>query len=280
MNPHVAWLIVGVSVGACANPFHGDVDTVVPSRVSAHADVPDSLSLHAHSGHVGQWALYDIIDDGTTVGYELFDITKGKCGIWFEVAWVTRDHRTVSKVCYHAMPDLDQPSASWLPLVRVAVMQEDDFLPVVIDLRHRDSSRNDLDLASFQSTFDAARWRHYDLPRNDINVTSGRFTRAVQVTNERGDLTMWFHPAVPITSMVKSHASDGRELSLVAFGEQDAVAAIPNYPEASENYVSCDEDDRSLGVNLLRRTASFLRKVVCQRPEDRFRSHGHPIDYD
>jgi hypothetical protein len=225
--------------------------------------------------------LYDISDDGARVGYELFDVTKGKCGIWFEIAWVTRDHRTVSKVCYKAMPDLDQPSVSWLPLVRVIVMQNDDFLPVVIDLRHRDSmSKNDLDLTSFQGTFDAARWRHYDLPRNDVDVTSGRFTRAVQVTNEQGDLTMWFHPAVPITGMVKSHAGGGRELSLVAFGEQDAVAAIPNYPEASEDYVSCDEDNRSLGVNLLHQTASFLRKVVCERPEERFWSHGYPVDYD
>lgn len=247
------------ALGCAYTPLYigGDngADIVFASRAMrpVHVAAPDNL--HAHPTRVGQWALYRLTDASGT-GYEYVAITRGVCGVWFEDAWVAGGHRTVSKVCYGEMPNLDHTSDSWLPLVRVVVVQHDDELPRVVDLRTSVAPPADLQtqLQRFQNNFDGARWRHDDLPREAVEVSAGNFAGAVHASTRA--VTMWFHPAVPITGMVKSLSRDGTAIDLVAFGEQGATSSVPDVPDRSDDYVTCTQ----AGIGALSSVACYDRR--------------------
>jgi hypothetical protein len=234
-------IILGVALTACASTtYQTDVDAVLASHRAYVQLPPPEVSPYPQAGEVGQWVLYRSSRNGAA-GYLRIGLTQDRCGVWLEQDWVTRDHRSVSKVCYSAMPDLAAPSASWAPLVRVAVSQNDRDEPVVVDLRDHDNEpmRRSLKLDQFHAGLDSARWRHDDLPREDLDVAAGHFAQAILVKNTDQRLTMWFHTGVPITSMLKSRASDGTELELVAFGDHGAVASLPGVPDDSTAYKEC-----------------------------------------
>jgi hypothetical protein len=236
-------VIAALHFAACMPEVPDSTEIVFASRPSPGVRVPARDSLHAHPARVGQWALYRI-SDGASIGYEYVDVTQGQCGVWFEVVWVARGHRTVSKVCYRTMPDLDHSTERWLPLTRVAVTQRDDGVTTVFDLQAGDGVANQrfIDLCRFQSTFDGARWRHDDLPREDVDAIAGQFAGAVRVISANHDLKMWFHPDVPLTGLVRSHARDGTDLELVSFGEQGATSGIPDVALSADGVIVCTDD--------------------------------------
>jgi len=226
---------------ACAATYHGDVDTVLASHRSDHVEAAPPEELAPQPGKVGQWALYKAVDRHGEVGYQLVDITDGRCGIWLEVVWGSATHRTVSKTCYRAMPDFAARAKSWESLLAVAVTQLDADDPVIVDLRDPDgrSLAPRLQLARFHTVFDSARWRHEDLPREDVDVPAGRFARAIRATSTGRGITSWFHPQVPITGLVESHSDDGARVELVAFGQDGATSAVADLPDEHVPYIEC-----------------------------------------
>jgi hypothetical protein len=234
-------IVIASLAAACSAAYHGDVDTVLASHHSEHVQAAPPEELAPQPGKAGQWALYRTADRDGEVGYQLVAITRGRCGIWLEVVWGTATHRTVSKTCYRAMPDFAARTKSWEGLLAVAVTQLDADDPVIVDLRDPDgrSLAPRLQLARFHAVFDSARWRHEDLPREDVDVPAGRFARAVRATSAKRAITSWFHPEVPITGLVESRSDDGARVELVAFGQDGATSAVADLPDERVPYVEC-----------------------------------------
>jgi hypothetical protein len=224
---------LALAVSACATTTAtraNDVDTVLATH-TAPRDLPPPIKLEPPSATVGQWALYRTTEKGE-VGYQRVSITTDGCGVWFEIEWTTRAHRTISKVCYSKLPDFNTNAATWDNLVQIVVSKTDDEEPMVMDLRKEQNTRVKarLPLDDFHAYMDNGRWRHADLPREDVAVTAGHFAMAVKAVNHTHTITGWFHPGVPITGMVKTQTSEGMTVELVDYGDTGARSALPNTP--------------------------------------------------
>lgn len=254
-----------IFAGASCNAYHDDVETMLASHPRPRQEVAAPASLVPVPAKVGQWALYKQTK-GSSVGYQYVSVTSDACGVWFEYVWGTGDHRRVSKVCYQQLPDLATDIATWSKLVQAVVTQDDNAAPLVVDLsNHRNAgSKTRLDLARFHANMDWGRWGHEDLPREDVDVPAGHFAKAVEAANHTHTLTMWFHPQVPITGLIKSHESDGTDLELVSYGDEGATTMIPNVPGNGQDYVECTEQP-IVGSNMW--------KMIC-------RQHGKTFEDD
>lgn len=225
-----ASIVFVVSACAATTTHVNDVDTVLSVHPAAR-DLPPPVKLDPPSAKVGEWALYRTTEHGE-VGYQRVSITSDGCGVWFEIEWTTRAHRTISKVCYSKMPDFNTNAASWDDFVQIVVSQSDDEEPYVMDLRNKQNTRvkERLPLDDFHAYMDNGRWRHPDLPREDVATAAGHFSMAVKTTNHAHTVTGWFHPGVPITGMIKTQTTTGVDVELVDFGESGARSALPNTP--------------------------------------------------
>ncbi len=220
------------ALAACAaGNQQTDVNTMLASHAAPPRDVAAPTKLDPTPAKVGQWALYRTTHKGE-VGYERVQITSDGCGVWVEMEWATHDHHTISKVCYSKAPDLSQNTSTWADLVQIVVSKDDDSEPYVMDLRNGQNTRVGarLPLPNFHANLDTGRWRHPDLPREDIAVAAGHFAGAVKTVNHQHTVTGWFHPGVPIMGMVKTQTNDGTVVELVSYGDTGAVSALPNVP--------------------------------------------------
>lgn len=241
-------------VGACEH-YEENVDAVLAGHRAAAREVGPPSTLLPHAATVGQWVLYRETEHGETVGYQLVSITQESCGSAIEYVWGRADHRTISKACYSQLPDLATDPASWTELVVAAVTETDADPPLVIDMRPGRNlrSRTRLDLDRFHLNFDGARWRHDDMPRQDVDVPAGHFAKTIRATNRTQTVTTWFHPAVPITAMVRSQTRDGLDVELVTFGDAGARTLLADVPGPG-TYIECMEQIM---------VGSHLEKLEC-----------------
>ena len=111
----VALAVAGCATTTTTTARGPDVNAVLATH-AAPRDLPPPIKLEPPSANVGQWALYRTTENGE-VGYERVSVTTDGCGVWFEIEWTTRMHRTISKVCYTKLPDFNTNVATWDNLV-------------------------------------------------------------------------------------------------------------------------------------------------------------------
>jgi hypothetical protein len=70
------------------------------------------------------------------------------------------------------------------------------------------------------------------MPREDVTVPAGTFkgcyrrTEKTDVGDVHSDTTLWTHPSVPITGLVRSKEKDGTGMELIAYGMTGAKSSL------------------------------------------------------
>src|SRR5215813_13384836 len=214
--------------------YRSDVDAVLAANQRGGAQIAAPGALRPQPWKVGQWALYKTQHDGD-VGYERFGVVgQDDCGIWIEQVRQDYKHRSVSKICYRAMPQPPTDAAklaSAIDLVQVQISQQDGRQPTILDFRDGRNAQMKQAMQMFGASLVSFDWSDA-LPRRDITVPAGTFQgTAVTAANVNlGILSIsvdvWVHPEVPVNGMVKSASSNGIETVLLAYGQDGATTTL------------------------------------------------------
>lgn len=186
---------------------------------------------------VGQWALYEFTDKKGRVAYEKrMVVAKDECGWWVESVSQDDKHRTVSKICFTDMPevetDLEKTTKGAMDLVQVMITQTDGKKASVLDFRTPEGQMmRQMSGALLADAIEQWDWSASQ-PTEDVTVEGGSFSGAIKsdfdfrVAMVRVSGTSWVHPAVPVNGLVKLVTDKGETTELVDFGMEGAESLL------------------------------------------------------
>ena len=192
-----------------------------PAQTFAASADPTPLPLA-----VGQWTQHELLDDQGRPSFLTMKLVGEDLGsYWLELLEETYSGRRVTKLLVY-FGDRSTPAALDIRAIKSRVGTGPVKEATQEELR---ASRTDW--AGVLSML-AVNWP--GLPQEEARAPAGIFAGAYKRETEESwgpllekSLT-WSHPAVPLSGLVRSQASEGKGgLQLIAFGEKGAVTELP-----------------------------------------------------
>jgi len=223
-------LLLALSLAACATGLDPAAKEDIDRRVKALG--PPSQTFTAASPTplalvVGQWTQHEMIDDQGRPSFLTTKLVGEDLGsYWVEVVEETYSGRRITKLLIY-FGDRSSPAALDVRAIKSRVGTGPIKEATGEELR---SSKSDW--AGILSML-AANWQGQ--PQEEARAPAGIFAGAYKRETEEswGPLlaksTVWSHPAVPLSGVVKSEGKDRRgSLLLIAFGEKGALTELPD----------------------------------------------------
>ena len=224
------WLLVASLAAACATGLDPAAKEDIDRRVNALS--PPSQTFPAPASPtplplaVGQWTQHELIDGQGHPSFLTMKLVGEDLGsYWLELVEETYSGRRITKMLVY-FGDRSTPAALDIRAIETRLGTGPVKEGTPDELR---SSRTDW--AGILSML-AVSWQ--GLPQEDARAPAGVFAGCYKrETEERwGPLlaksTTWSHPAVPLSGLVRSQASEGRgSLLLISFGEKGALTELP-----------------------------------------------------
>ncbi len=234
-------IIVLLTQGCAAGEPRAEqrIEQLLRSHGAADAVIAAPESAQPAPWRVGQWATYRVIDDhGESAYLKLSVVGEALCGIWLETDLQGYHGRTTQKLCYRSMPPAGRRDSADAAknLVTVMVTRIDDGAAIVADFSdpgHKYAK------ALFAEVGKASRVNFYlglDLAQEDVTAPAGRFLLAFRYHGAadfawyHGDATVWTHPEVPVTGIVRLLGEGKYTAELLAYGQSGAASELPSPP--------------------------------------------------
>jgi hypothetical protein len=181
---------------------------------------------------MGQWVLMKYTDlkkhEISVMKQSIVDATTE--GLWVETEhWDSYSHGIV-KTFYSRMPRTAQEMPD---VVLKFITKQDGQDQQVMDFTKNDPATLMIK-GMMRSTIQGSYLPEFDtVGAETVTVTAGTFAGCTRTTSKvavgsfKQDSVGWFHPAVPLNSMVKAAATDGSwEMELLDYGTSGAVSAL------------------------------------------------------
>jgi hypothetical protein len=222
-------LLILVGAAGCATIYDPGAKAAIDSRVARLPAPAQTFPVPTAPAPlplaVGQWTQHQMIDDAGRPSFLTMKLVGEASGsYWLEILEETYSGRRVTKMLVYFG---DRASATSMDIrfikTRLGTGPVTDT-PVADIPGARDTWQGVLALLGTS-------WQ--GLPQETARVPAGIFTACYRRDSEDkwGPLqtksTVWAHPAVPLSGLVRSQAVDGpHSLQLVAFGERGAVSEM------------------------------------------------------
>jgi hypothetical protein len=224
-------LLAACLAAACATGLDPAAREDIDRRVKALT--PPSQTFPAPAGPtplpvaVGQWTQHELRDEQDRPSFLTMKLVGEDLGsYWLELVEETYSGRRITKMLVY-FGDRSTPAALDIRAIksRVGTGPIKDASPEELRSSHSD-------WAGVLSML-AVSWQ--GLPQEEARAPAGIFAGAYkrEAAESWGPLlvksTTWSHPAVPLSGLVRSQATDGRSsLQLISFGEKGAVTELPD----------------------------------------------------
>jgi hypothetical protein len=174
---------------------------------------------------VGQWTRHRVEDRGRTTLISHKVIAEESGAFWVEFVTGTADAGTVLALLFHSTDRKDAARAE----VRAAKIRMPNGLLKVLngpELKPSEAAYKNLLGDLFTSSLQG-------LPQSDVTTPAATFRgcyqhrRRVALSGSDAESTVWLHPDVPLSAIVKSESADGKvKVELVAFGTEGAESEL------------------------------------------------------
>jgi len=191
--------------------------------VKAPMEAPRRAELGPLS--IGQWTRYRLEDRGraSLVTHKVIGEESG--AFWIEFVTGAADAGTVLALLVHA-PDRIDPARAEIQGAKIR-------MPNGLLKEIRGAELKPMDAAYTKMVGDLFSPSLRELPQSDITTPAGTFRgcyrRKARLAFSGGDSesTVWSHPGVPLSGVVKSQSLDGeRTVELMAFGTEGAESEL------------------------------------------------------
>jgi hypothetical protein len=217
-------------LGACATGFDPAAKEDVDRRIKRLGPPAQTYPAPASPAPlplvVGQWTQHAMTDDQGRPSFLTMKLVGEDLGsFWLELLEETYSGKRVTKMLVYFG---DRTSATAMDIRAIKTRVGEGEVKEATPEELQASRTNWQGIL----TMLAASWQ--GLPQEEARVPAGIFAGSYKRQTEPGwgplgsTSTTWSHPAVPISGLVRSQATERRNsLQLVAFGERGALSEIP-----------------------------------------------------
>jgi hypothetical protein len=225
-----ALLLILVGAASCATIYDPAAQQDIDGRVARLPAPAQTIAAPAASAPlplaVGQWTQYQMIDDVGRPSFLTIKLVGEQLGsYWLEILEETYSGRRVSKLLVYFGDRADATSMDIRAIKTRLDAGRITEMPAAELPGARDTWQGVLALLG-------AKWA--GLPQETARVPAGIFAGCYRRDSEdkwgplQSKSTVWAHPAVPLSGLVRSQALEGpHSLTLVGYGEKGAVSEIP-----------------------------------------------------